>query len=127
MTKLNILVTGTSRGIGQSIVSALGAHNVVGHSTRDGDERRIGADLSQAGAATGFAWLFVVFATTHFLLDAATLDQLPKTANGLLDRLTIPNIQLNHRSPFEPDMTTPWQFLPSGTRNTWKPHNLTSS
>ena len=55
MTKLNILVTGTSRGIGQSIVSALGAHNVVGHSTRDGDERRIAADLSQPGAA-GRLW-----------------------------------------------------------------------
>ena len=55
MNKLNILVTGTSRGIGQSIVSALGAHNVVGHSTRDGDERRIAADLSQPGAA-GRLW-----------------------------------------------------------------------
>ena len=34
--QLNILVTGTSRGIGSSIVEALGAHRVIGHSTRGG-------------------------------------------------------------------------------------------
>ncbi|PWG03861.1 SDR family NAD(P)-dependent oxidoreductase [Sphingosinicella humi] len=50
MTKLNILVTGTSRGIGKSIAAALSAHNVVGHSSRDGDDHRIAADLSKAGA-----------------------------------------------------------------------------
>ena len=50
MTQLNILVTGTSRGIGKSIAAALSAHNVVGHSTRDGDDTRIAADLSQPGA-----------------------------------------------------------------------------
>ena len=50
MTKLNILVTGTSRGIGKSIAAALSAHNVVGHSSRDGDDYRIAADLSEAGA-----------------------------------------------------------------------------
>jgi NAD(P)-dependent dehydrogenase (short-subunit alcohol dehydrogenase family) len=49
--KLNILVTGTSRGIGASIVTALAAHNVIGHSSSGGDERRIAADLSQAGSA----------------------------------------------------------------------------
>jgi NAD(P)-dependent dehydrogenase (short-subunit alcohol dehydrogenase family) len=47
----NILVTGTSRGIGKSIVEALGAHRVIGHSSGGGDANRIGADLSQAGAA----------------------------------------------------------------------------
>jgi 3-oxoacyl-[acyl-carrier protein] reductase len=46
---LNILVTGSSRGIGAAIVAALGGHNVVGHSTSAGDAR-IAADLSQAGA-----------------------------------------------------------------------------
>jgi 3-oxoacyl-[acyl-carrier protein] reductase len=46
---LNILVTGSSRGIGAAIVAALGSHNVVGHSTSAGDAR-IAADLSQAGA-----------------------------------------------------------------------------
>src|SRR3546814_11567683 len=49
MAKLNILVTGTSRGIGKSIAAALSAHNVVGHSSR-GEEGRIAADLSHPGA-----------------------------------------------------------------------------
>ena len=47
----NILVTGTSRGIGKSIVEALGGHHVIGHSSGNGDEARIGADLSRPGAA----------------------------------------------------------------------------
>jgi 3-oxoacyl-[acyl-carrier protein] reductase len=47
----NIFVTGTSRGIGASIVQALSGHNVIGHSSGGGDERRIGADLSRHGAA----------------------------------------------------------------------------
>jgi NAD(P)-dependent dehydrogenase (short-subunit alcohol dehydrogenase family) len=47
----NILVTGTSRGIGASIVEALGAHQVIGHSSSGGDGGRIAADLSKPGAA----------------------------------------------------------------------------
>jgi 3-oxoacyl-[acyl-carrier protein] reductase len=50
MTKLNILVTGTSRGIGKAILAALDGHNVVGHSSNGGDGR-VAADLSQPGAA----------------------------------------------------------------------------
>jgi 3-oxoacyl-[acyl-carrier protein] reductase len=50
MIKRNILVTGTSRGIGKAIVAALEGHAVVGHSSAGGDGR-IAADLSQAGAA----------------------------------------------------------------------------
>jgi NAD(P)-dependent dehydrogenase (short-subunit alcohol dehydrogenase family) len=46
----NILVTGTSRGIGRAIVDKLEGHDVVGHSSRGG-EAEIGADLSQPGAA----------------------------------------------------------------------------
>ena len=49
---LNILVTGTSRGIGAAILAALDAHNVVGHATRSG-EGMIAADLAdpdQVGA-----------------------------------------------------------------------------
>jgi 3-oxoacyl-[acyl-carrier protein] reductase len=46
----NILVTGTSRGIGKAIAEALSAHTFVGHSTRGGDNE-IAADLSQPGAA----------------------------------------------------------------------------
>jgi NAD(P)-dependent dehydrogenase (short-subunit alcohol dehydrogenase family) len=51
MTQLNILVTGTSRGIGKSIVQALEGHNVIGHSSSHGDDRRIAADLDRPGAA----------------------------------------------------------------------------
>jgi NAD(P)-dependent dehydrogenase (short-subunit alcohol dehydrogenase family) len=45
----NILVTGTSRGIGKAIVAALSGHNVVGHSSRGGDGL-IAADLAAARA-----------------------------------------------------------------------------
>src|SRR3569623_3455984 len=51
MTQLNILVTGTSRGIGKAIVAAFDGHNVIGHSSSHGDERRIAADLDTPGAA----------------------------------------------------------------------------
>jgi NAD(P)-dependent dehydrogenase (short-subunit alcohol dehydrogenase family) len=47
---LNILVTGTSRGIGASILAALAGHRAVGHSTGGGDGR-IAADLARPGAA----------------------------------------------------------------------------
>ena len=50
----NILVTGTSRGIGKAIAAALSAHNVIGHSSRGGDAM-IAADLSAPGAA-GRLW-----------------------------------------------------------------------
>jgi NAD(P)-dependent dehydrogenase (short-subunit alcohol dehydrogenase family) len=50
MVKLNILVTGSSRGIGKAIVEALDGHNVAGHSSRGGDGR-IAADLDRPGAA----------------------------------------------------------------------------
>jgi len=49
--KLNILVTGSSRGIGASIVAAFSAHNVIGHSSSGGDDRRIAADLAKPRAA----------------------------------------------------------------------------
>ena len=51
----NILVTGSSRGIGHSIVAALQGHNVVGHSS-SGGEGRIAADLSQPEAARALWW-----------------------------------------------------------------------
>jgi NAD(P)-dependent dehydrogenase (short-subunit alcohol dehydrogenase family) len=47
---LNILVTGTSRGIGRSIFEALSGHEVIGHSSKGGD-REIASDLAQQGAA----------------------------------------------------------------------------
>ncbi|HEY5712873.1 MAG TPA: SDR family oxidoreductase [Allosphingosinicella sp.] len=47
---LHILVTGTSRGIGESILDAFEGHRAVGHSTAGGGGR-IAADLSQPGVA----------------------------------------------------------------------------
>jgi NAD(P)-dependent dehydrogenase (short-subunit alcohol dehydrogenase family) len=49
---LHILVTGTSRGIGESILAAFDGHRAVGHSTAGGGGR-IMADLSQPGVAEG--------------------------------------------------------------------------
>lgn len=49
---LNILVTGASRGIGASIISALSGHHVIGHSSRGGDGL-LAADLSQPDVAEG--------------------------------------------------------------------------
>ncbi len=46
----NILVTGTSRGIGKAIAAALSSHRVVGHSSRGGGDG-VAADLAQPGAA----------------------------------------------------------------------------
>jgi len=46
----NILVTGTSRGIGKAILGALGDATVFGHATRAGADA-IAADLNQPGAA----------------------------------------------------------------------------
>jgi NAD(P)-dependent dehydrogenase (short-subunit alcohol dehydrogenase family) len=46
----NILVTGSSRGIGKAILASLQGHNAVGHSSRGGGGL-IGADLDQPGAA----------------------------------------------------------------------------
>ena len=50
MAQLNILVTGTSRGIGKAIVAALERHRVVGHSSRGGGDQ-VAADLDRPGAA----------------------------------------------------------------------------
>ena len=49
---LHILITGTSRGIGESILTAFDGHRAVGHSTAGGGGR-IAADLSRQGVAEG--------------------------------------------------------------------------
>ena len=49
---LHVLVTGTSRGIGESILAAFGGHRAVGHSTAGGGGR-IAADLAEPGVARG--------------------------------------------------------------------------
>jgi 3-oxoacyl-[acyl-carrier protein] reductase len=52
---LNIIVTGSSRGIGAAIRTALDDHNVVGHATRSG-EGAIAADFADPEAVTAFWW-----------------------------------------------------------------------
>src|ERR1044072_6598984 len=52
---LHILVPGTSRGIGESILAAFAGHRVVGHSSAGGDGR-IAADLSDPQGATALWW-----------------------------------------------------------------------
>ncbi len=52
---LNILVTGSSRGIGAATVKALAGNRVVGHSTAGG-EGRIAADLADPQGATALWW-----------------------------------------------------------------------
>jgi NAD(P)-dependent dehydrogenase (short-subunit alcohol dehydrogenase family) len=49
---LHILVTGTSRGIGEAILGAFEGQRAIGHSTRGGGGR-IAADLSRPGVAEG--------------------------------------------------------------------------
>jgi NAD(P)-dependent dehydrogenase (short-subunit alcohol dehydrogenase family) len=49
---LHILVTGSSRGIGESILAAFEGHRAVGHSTAGGGGR-IAEDLAQPGIAEG--------------------------------------------------------------------------
>ena len=48
---MNILVTGTSRGIGAAIAAALSGHTVLGHATTPGPQR-LAADLDMPGAAS---------------------------------------------------------------------------
>ena len=50
--KLHIFVTGTSRGIGESILAAFEGHRAIGHSTRGGGGR-IAADLARPGVTEG--------------------------------------------------------------------------
>jgi NAD(P)-dependent dehydrogenase (short-subunit alcohol dehydrogenase family) len=51
----NIFVTGTSRGIGAAIASSLKGHNVIGHSSRGGDNQ-IAADLADPEQVKALWW-----------------------------------------------------------------------
>ena len=51
-TRLHILITGTSRGIGEAILAAFAGQRAIGHGTRSGGGR-IAADFASAGAAKG--------------------------------------------------------------------------
>jgi hypothetical protein len=60
---------------------------------------------AKAGATAGLARLLVILFATHFLLDTAALNQLTEPTDGLLNRLTVPNVQLNHKSSFRSIVT----------------------
>jgi hypothetical protein len=54
----------------------------------------------QSGTTAGLARLLIIFPPTHFLLDAASLNQFAKPADRLLNGLAVPDVQLNHTSSF---------------------------
>jgi NAD(P)-dependent dehydrogenase (short-subunit alcohol dehydrogenase family) len=47
----NILVTGTSRGIGRAILASFDGQNAIGHASREAHSGQIAADLAEPGAA----------------------------------------------------------------------------
>jgi hypothetical protein len=49
-------------------------------------------------AAIGIAWLFVILATTHFLLDSGVLNQLPKPLHRILNLLPISQTKFDHQN-----------------------------
>lgn len=58
------------------------------------------------------AGLFIELAATHFLLDAAMFDQLPKTTHRFLNRLAFTQTQLDHKFLLWPIPSRTLQFRP---------------
>ena len=54
---------------------------------------------TSASSTIGIARLFVVFATTHFLLDPSVLYELPKSLHCVLNLLPVSKSQLDHQTP----------------------------
>jgi hypothetical protein len=57
------------------------------------------AFCTATSSTIGIARLFVVFATTHFLLDSSVLDELPKSLDRVLNLLPVSKSQLDHQTP----------------------------
>ena len=80
---MNILITGTSRGIGAAALEALGTvgHQVVGHSTK-GSDTLIAGDLGDPSSARSI-W------------DAAVVGSSVSTSDRHIDRETVVVMKLN--------------------------------
>ena len=57
------------------------------------------AFCTATSSTIGIARLFVVFPTTHFLLDSSVLDELPKSLDRVLNLLPVSKSQLDHQTP----------------------------
>jgi hypothetical protein len=67
------------------------------HLVRREEAFAAGASLgAKSGPTLDFARLFVELANSHFLFDAASLDQLSKAADSLLGRFFVSQRQLYH-------------------------------
>lgn len=66
---------------------------------------------AEPGTAICLAWFLIEFASSHFLLNATSLDQFSETADRLLDAFTISYNQLNHTCSFML-IRIFWQDLP---------------
>ncbi len=57
------------------------------------------AFCTATSSTISIARLFVVFATTHFLLNSSVLYELPKSLHCVLNLLPVSKSQLDHQTP----------------------------
>jgi NAD(P)-dependent dehydrogenase (short-subunit alcohol dehydrogenase family) len=139
----NILVTGTSRGIGAAILSALAGHNAVGHSTRGGGNA-LAADLADPEQVTALWWEAVarldgridVLVNNAGLFEAAPIEgddagwlagwertmQINLTASAALCRLAVLHfrengggriVNVSSRAAYRGDSPRHWHYAAS--------------
>jgi NAD(P)-dependent dehydrogenase (short-subunit alcohol dehydrogenase family) len=139
----NILVTGTSRGIGAAILSALAGHNAVGHSTRGGGGA-LAADLADPEQVTALWWEAVarldrridVLVNNAGLFEAAPIEgddagwlagwertmQINLTASAALCRLAVLHfrengggriVNVSSRAAYRGDSPRHWHYAAS--------------